>query len=84
MNDFLTSNVVVHRKQQTLAMANDDYTKFERFRKPTCRSTFLATIERIVPWSILCEVIEPHYSNVGNGRPPAGLKRMLRGYFVQC
>jgi IS5 family transposase len=28
-------------------------------------------------------VIEPHYTNAGDGRPPAGLERMLRMYFVQ-
>ena len=70
-------------KQQTLAMANDHNTQFERFRKPTRRDTFLATMERIVPWSALCEVIEPHYPKLGNGRPPVGLERMLRMYFVQ-
>ena len=31
----------------------------------------------------LCEVIEPHYPKAGNGRPPVGLERMLRMYFVQ-
>jgi len=28
-------------------------------------------------------VIEPHYPKAGNGRPPVGLERMLRMYFVQ-
>ena len=45
-------------KQQTLTMANGHNTQFERIRKPTRRDTFLATLERIVPWSALCEVIE--------------------------
>jgi transposase, IS5 family len=31
----------------------------------------------------LCSVIEPHYPKAGNGRPPVGLERMLRMYFVQ-
>ncbi|GAA0749388.1 hypothetical protein GCM10009107_20040 [Ideonella azotifigens] len=31
----------------------------------------------------MCEVIEPHYPKAGNGRPPVGLERMLRMYFVQ-
>jgi IS5 family transposase len=31
----------------------------------------------------LCAVIEPHYPKPGNGRPPVGLERMLRMYFVQ-
>jgi IS5 family transposase len=70
-------------KQQTLAIAADHDQGFEQYRKPTRRDTFLATMEEIVPWSALCEVIEPHYPKAGNGRPPIGLERMLRMYFVQ-
>lgn len=44
---------------------------------------FLTTMNEIVPWQALCEVIEPHYPKAGNGRPPVGLERMLRMYFVQ-
>ena len=36
-----------------------------------------------MPWSALCEVIEPYYPKVGNGRPPIGLERMLRIHFIQ-
>ena len=70
-------------KQQTLAMAADQNAEFERYRKPTRRDQFLATMERVVPWGQLCEVIDPHYPKPGNGRPPVGLQRMLRMYFVQ-
>lgn len=70
-------------KQQTLAMAADQGEGFERHRKQTKRDTFLATMEQIVPWQELCAVIEPHYPKAGNGRPPIGLERMLRMYFVQ-
>jgi transposase, IS5 family len=70
-------------KQQTLAMAADQNAQYERYRKPTRRDVFLATMEGIVPWPQLCEVIEPHYPKAGNGRPPVGLERMLRMYFVQ-
>lgn len=70
-------------KQQTLAMAADQEAGFERYRRPTKRDVFLATMEEIVPWQELCAVIEPHYPKVGNGRPPIGLERMLRMYFVQ-
>ena len=68
-------------KQQTLAMAADQI--FENYRKPTRRDEFLKTMEAIVPWSALCEVIEPHYPKAGNGRPPIGLERMLRIHFIQ-
>ena len=70
-------------KQQTLAMAADQGEGFEHYRKPTKRDAFLATMEHIVPWQALCSVIEPHYPKAGNGRPPIGLERMLRMYFVQ-
>ena len=56
-------------KQQTLAMAADQ-SGYEQYRKPTRRDEFLATMEAIVPWAALCEVIEPHYQKAGNGRPP--------------
>ena len=70
-------------KQQTLAMAADQSERFERYRRPTRRDEFLATMDHIVPWAELCAVIEPHYPKAGNGRPPVGLARMLRMYFVQ-
>ncbi len=44
---------------------------FENYRKPTRRDEFLKTMGAIVPWSALCEVIEPHYPKAGNGRPPS-------------
>ena len=70
-------------KQQTLAVAADQNAQYEQYRRPTRRDVFLTTMEQIVPWAELCEVIEPHYPKAGNGRPPVGLERMLRMYFVQ-
>jgi transposase, IS5 family len=40
-------------------------------------------MERVVPWSALCALIEPFYPKPGNGRPPVGVERMLRIYFLQ-
>lgn len=40
-------------------------------------------MEQIVPWPELRAVIEPYYRKAGKGRPPVGLDRMLRMYFVQ-
>lgn len=70
-------------KQQTLAVAADAAAGFEQYRRATKRDVFLATMNEIVPWQALCAVIEPHYPKPGNGRPPVGLERMLRMYFVQ-
>jgi transposase, IS5 family len=35
-------------------------------------------MDRVVPWSGLCVLIEPVYPKPGNGRPPIGVERMLR------
>ena len=70
-------------KQQTLAMAADHNAQYEKYRKPTRRDAFLATMQALVPWDALCSVIEPRYPKAGSGRPPIGLERMLRMYFVQ-
>ena len=40
-------------------------------------------MERVVPWPALCGLIEPFYPKAGNGRPPVGVERMLRIYFLQ-
>ena len=40
-------------------------------------------MERVVPWPALCGLIEPFYPKPGHGRPPVGVERMLRIYFVQ-
>ena len=66
-------------KQQTLAMANG----FERYAKKTRRAEFLEEMEQVVPWAELVALIEPHYPKAGNGRPPVGVERMLRIYFLQ-
>jgi IS5 family transposase len=66
-------------KQRTLAMM----TGFERYAKKTRRAAFLEEMEQVVPWVELCQLIEPHYPKAGNGRPPVGVERMLRIYFLQ-
>ena len=66
-------------KQQTLAVAGG----FERYTKKTKRAVFLEEMEQVVPWAELCGLIEPVYPKAGNGRPPVGVERMLRLYFVQ-
>ncbi len=58
-------------------------TGFERYTKKTRRAQFLEEMEQVVPWGKLCALIEPHYPKPGNGRPPVGVERMLRIYFLQ-
>jgi IS5 family transposase len=65
-------------KQMTLSASG-----FDRYGKTTRRAAFLAEMDRVVPWRELCALIEPFYPKAGNGRPPVGLERMLRIYFLQ-
>lgn len=65
-------------KQTTLSASSLD-----RYSKTTRRAAFLAEMERVVPWAALCALIAPVYPKAGNGRPPVGLERMLRIYFLQ-
>jgi IS5 family transposase len=68
-------------KQTTLSMAG-----FDRYAKPTRREIFLTQMDKVVPWGELCAVIAPVYypkTKGGAGRPPIGLERMLRIYFLQ-
>ena len=58
-------------------------TGFERYGKRTRRELFLAEMNDVVPWADLCALIEPVYPKAGDGRPPLGLERMLRIYFLQ-
>jgi transposase, IS5 family len=68
-----------NKQQGTLAMM----TGFERYTKKTRRAIFLEEMEQVVPWRELCVLVEPHYPKPGNGRPPVGVERMLRIYFLQ-
>jgi IS5 family transposase len=52
-------------------------------KKQTRRDKFLAEMELVVPWARLVERLRPLYPKGERGRPPTGLERMLRIYFVQ-
>ena len=65
-------------KQMTLAAG----TGFEKHARPTRKAEFLERMEALLPWSEFCALIEPHYPKAGNGRPPVGVERMLRMYFI--
>ena len=68
---------------QQLSFAQAEYAAK---RKTTRRDRFLTEMEIVVPWSRLLEQLRPHYypeAGKGPGRPPIGLERMLRLYFLQ-
>jgi IS5 family transposase len=57
--------------------------EFADKKKLTRREKFLARMEEVIPWPALLAVIEPFYPKGERGRPPIGLERMLRVYFLQ-
>lgn len=57
--------------------------EFAAKKKVTRREKFLAHMEEVIPWARLLAVIEPHYPKGKRGRPPVGLERILRVYFLQ-
>lgn len=66
-------------KQITLATAG-----FERYSKTTRRAQFLDEMDQVIPWQRICRIVERHYPVEGGvGRPPIGVERMLRMYFLQ-
>jgi IS5 family transposase len=76
---MLLETQMMKPRQTTLAAAG-----FEAHRKTTRREQFLAEMERVMPWPELYALIEPAYPKaVGPGRPPVGVERMLRIYFLQ-
>ena len=58
---------------------------FERYRKKTRKEIFLDQMNEIMPWSELCNAIEPFYPKPSKqgGRPTIGVDRMLRIHFLQ-
>jgi transposase, IS5 family len=65
-------------KQQTFAGL-----AWQNKGKRTRRERFLGEMDAIIPWGQLLDLIEPHYPKAGKGRPPLGLEKMLRIYFLQ-
>ena len=59
------------------------HAEFSAKKKRTRRERFLARMEEVIPWAQLLAVIAPHYPKGERGRPPIGLERMLRVYFLQ-
>lgn len=52
-------------------------------KKVTRREKFLSDIESVLPWARLVGVVQSHYPRGERGRPPIGIERILRIYFLQ-
>ncbi len=59
------------------------HAEFTGKKKQTRRERFLGRMEAVIPWAQLLAVIAPHYPKGERGRPPIGMERMLRVYFLQ-
>ena len=51
--------------------------------KRTSKREFLDGMERVAPWSVLVQFVEPHYPRAETGRPPFGIETMLRIHYLQ-
>ena len=51
--------------------------------KKTRKREFLEEMERVVPWGVLVQIVEPHYPKARTGRPPFGIETMLRIHYLQ-
>ena len=76
--ELVLVRVTVMEQQWSFAQA-----EYAMKKKVTRRERFLGDMEQVVPWQRLVEVIKPHYPTGERGRPPIGIERMLRIYFLQ-
>lgn len=51
--------------------------------KKTRKREFLEEMERVVPWDVLVQIVQPHYPKAKTGRPPFGIQTMLRVHYLQ-
>jgi len=66
--------------EHQLSFSQEEYA---RKKKTTRRDKFLAEMNQVVPWAQLVELVRPHYPAGKRGRPPVGIEKMLRVYFLQ-
>lgn len=57
--------------------------EFSKKKKQTRRERFLNEMDQVVPWAEFVAIVQPYYPKGERGRPPIGLERMLRVYFLQ-
>ena len=64
---------------QQLTFADSE---FSNKRRQTRKEKFLGRMDKLIPWTRLDNVIEPHYPKPGNGRRPYPLSTMLTSAFL--
>jgi IS5 family transposase len=58
--------------------------EYSRRKRTTKREEFLKIMDNIIPWDEWVAYIVPYYPEGKRGRPPKGIEKMLRMYFLQC
>jgi len=71
---------VLKRMEPQVSFAQAEYAGK---KKTTRRDKFLSEMNQLVPWARLVELVCPHYPTGKRGRPPMGIEKMLRVYFLQ-
>jgi IS5 family transposase len=51
--------------------------------KKTRKREFLEEMERVVPWKVLVQIVEPYWPKSKTGRPPFAIEAMLRVHYMQ-
>jgi IS5 family transposase len=51
--------------------------------KKTRKREFLGEMERVVPWKVLVEIVQPYWPKSKTGRPPFAIETMLRIHSMQ-
>jgi IS5 family transposase len=46
--------------------------------KKTRKREFLEEMERVVPWALVVQIVDPHYPRAKTGRPSFGIEMTLR------
>ena len=49
----------------------------------TRKARFLDEMDRVVPWVVLVQIVEPHGPRAKTGRPPFAVETMLRIHYLQ-
>ena len=57
--------------------------EYSNRKRKTKREEFLEIMDEIIPWDEWVNVIMPYYPSGKRGRPPKGIKKMLRMYLLQ-
>jgi IS5 family transposase len=65
--------------QQTLSEI-----EYSNRNRKTKREKFLEKMDKIIPWDAFIDLIQPYYYKGERGRPPIGIEKMLRMYFLQA